>query len=516
MPGVKRHPTLVTAAVVALAMGAGLVTAMDGAPGQVLDAIPAATNKTITAADCTAGAARRSRRRRSASRSRRDAVGARVGRRNGRRPAHCRVDGVMAPVDTRRHGDADQLPRGAAGVVERARGADRRRRHERHHSESRRRRPGRQGRRCWRAASPPTAATRAIRRRSAPRRRGAAAPGAEHRDDWALNDEAIANLGYMQMKKTHDAAMVLIERALRRAAAIQLLHRHVAGRPRGAHRRAALSRRLRRHRRQRADRELLDADAGARADPHPREAAGQLGDARQGQRDPRRVHAPVRRARRAGRRHHQQLHGVPRDLRRQRRARATGTRGRRSAARTTSIPNPADTSADACLTDGQISTLEFVYSRYAFATPLANGVRDVRHVGAEHRSVGQRPDPRTPGSRGRRAPPADAPMHAHLGVLGVTGFLMQDLSANPLDYVEGGALNARRRRAVGDARRDQSRPRAFAQARRQDDRHHRHQRHAGVAGRAARLLPVGDRQDGAARRSIASRASSSCRRPATA
>src|SRR4051812_2847256 len=32
-------------------------------------------------------------------------------------------------------------------------------------------------------------------------------------DDWALNDEAIRNFGYMQMKKTHDAAMILIERA---------------------------------------------------------------------------------------------------------------------------------------------------------------------------------------------------------------------------------------------------------------------------------------------------------------
>src|SRR5690606_20976660 len=36
------------------------------------------------------------------------------------------------------------------------------------------------------------------------------APGAGN--DWALNDEAIRNLGYMQMKKTHDAAMVIIER----------------------------------------------------------------------------------------------------------------------------------------------------------------------------------------------------------------------------------------------------------------------------------------------------------------
>ncbi len=33
-------------------------------------------------------------------------------------------------------------------------------------------------------------------------------------------------------------------------------------------------------------------------------------------------------------------------------------------------------------------------------------------------------------------------MHAHLGVLGVTGFLMQNLAANPLDYVEGGAERA--------------------------------------------------------------------------
>ena len=31
-------------------------------------------------------------------------------------------------------------------------------------------------------------------------------------DDWALNEEAIANLGYMQMKKTRDAALAIIER----------------------------------------------------------------------------------------------------------------------------------------------------------------------------------------------------------------------------------------------------------------------------------------------------------------
>jgi feruloyl esterase len=106
-------------------------------------------------------------------------------------------------------------------------------------------------------------------------------------------------------------------------------------------------------------------------------------------------------------------------------------------------PDPTDTSSAACLTDGQIATLEFIYSRYPFATPLANGVR----------SFGMwvpTTDPAGSGLllaqrfRGQEGAAADAPMHSHLGVLGVTGFLMQDLSANPLDYVEGGRFDARR------------------------------------------------------------------------
>ena len=40
----------------------------------------------------------------------------------------------------------------------------------------------------------------------------ASGPAGAKPDDWALNEEAIRNLGYMQMKKTHDAAMVIIER----------------------------------------------------------------------------------------------------------------------------------------------------------------------------------------------------------------------------------------------------------------------------------------------------------------
>jgi feruloyl esterase len=106
-------------------------------------------------------------------------------------------------------------------------------------------------------------------------------------------------------------------------------------------------------------------------------------------------------------------------------------------------PNPQDTSAAACLTDEQIATLELTYSPYLFSTPLANGVK----------SFGMwvpNTDPSGSGLivnaryRGQEGAAANAPMHSHLGVLGVVGFLMRDLNANPLDYVEGGPLNKRR------------------------------------------------------------------------
>jgi feruloyl esterase len=46
--------------------------------------------------------------------------------------------------------------------------------------------------------------------------------------------------------------------------------------------------------------------------------------------------------------------------------------------------------------------------------------------------------------QGQEGAAPDSAKHSHLGVLGVTGFLMKDLSANPLDYVEGGKWSARR------------------------------------------------------------------------
>jgi hypothetical protein len=106
-------------------------------------------------------------------------------------------------------------------------------------------------------------------------------------------------------------------------------------------------------------------------------------------------------------------------------------------------PAPADTSAAACLTDGQISTLEFVYSRYPFATPLSHGAKTFGMwvPNTDPSGSGLILNARFNGQEGA---PDGAPMHAHLGILGVTGFLMKDAAANPLTYVEGGALNRRR------------------------------------------------------------------------
>jgi feruloyl esterase len=156
-------------------------------------------------------------------------------------------------------------------------------------------------------------------------------------------------------------------------------------------------------------------------------------------------------------------------------------------------PNPGDDSVNACFTDGQIATLEFIFSSYKFTTPLANGVKyfgmwapttDVAGRNMAHffqnmpkppagmtppggmpsgapptRGSGGPPagpgSGRFPGSemqgllasirfRGQEGAAADAPLFAHLGSLGVIGFLMKDLGVNSLDYVEGGKYDARR------------------------------------------------------------------------
>ena len=267
-------------------------------------------------------------------------------------------------------------------------------------------------------------------------------PGVNLSDDWALNDEAIKNLGYMQMKKTHDAAMVIIERAYGERPRFN----YYIGTSQGG--REALTV---------AQRYPADYDGIAANVPIVSFSTLMLAP------ELIRIHekpranwvtpAKVNAIRGEFMRQCDGLDGLSDGIINNYMAcRATfdvtqGAQGRKPWAGKRCLnnvdPDPEDTSANACLTDGQISTLEFVYRRYPFASPLAHGTRSFGMwvPNTDPSGSGLILDGRF---RGQEGADDNSPVHAHLGVLGVTGFLMKNLSANPLDYTEGGAFNERR------------------------------------------------------------------------
>jgi pimeloyl-ACP methyl ester carboxylesterase len=272
--------------------------------------------------------------------------------------------------------------------------------------------------------------------------RGAAPPGVNLSDDWVLNDEAIKNLGYMQMKKTHDAAMVIIERAYGEHPRFN----YYIGTSQGGREALTVAQRY-------------PADYNGIAANVPIVGFSTLMLAPELiriQEKPRAnwvTPAKVNAIRGEFMRQCDGLDGLSDGIINNYMAcRAIfdvtqGARGRKPWAGkrcpNNVDPNPEDMTEKACLTDGQISTLEFTYQRYMFASPLANGTRSFGMwvPNTDPSGSGLILDARF---RGQEGADDSSPTHAHLGVLGVTGFLMKNLSANPLDYVEGGAFNQRR------------------------------------------------------------------------
>jgi len=261
-------------------------------------------------------------------------------------------------------------------------------------------------------------------------------------DEWALNDEAMRNLAYMQMKKTHDAAMVIMERIYGR----RPTYNYYVGNSQGGREGLTVAQRYP------ADYDgiisnvpivnfstLMLAPELIRIQEKPNSnwitpakiktittEFLRQSDSLDGISDGIINNYMVARA----------IFNVKDDI---------GPKDPWAALRAPNNVdlNPGDTSANAKLTDGQIKTLELVYSPYVFKTPLANGVK----------SFGMWLPNVVPGDfglitgmryKGQEGAADDAPHHTHLGVVGVTGFLMQDIKANPLDYVEGGPLNKRR------------------------------------------------------------------------
>ncbi len=370
----------------------------------------------------------------------------------GNAPAHCRVDGFITPVDTNTtarpinfrvvlpgtwgHRAAQLGGGGLNGVVPNLTGGG----------------PGgpslvargfatygsdsghQQGGGPRRGGGPPGAAPAAA---AAP-----PAPQGSTSDDWTLNEEAIANLGHAQMKKTHDAAMVIIQRVY----GARPRFNYYIGTSQGGREALAVAQRYP------ADYDGVSANVPI-VSFSTLMLAPELIRIREKPQANWVTQAKVNAIRGEFMRQCDTLDGLADGIINNYMAcRAIfdvtqGAKNRKpwAAKRCANNvdPNPADTTAAACLTDGQISTLELTYSRYQFATPLAFGTR----------SFGMwvpNTDPSGSGLivnarfRGQEGATDASPMHSHLGVLGVTGFLMKNTSANPLDYVEGGPLNARR------------------------------------------------------------------------
>lgn len=259
--------------------------------------------------------------------------------------------------------------------------------------------------------------------------------------DWALSEEAIKNLGYMQLKKTHDAAIVLIQRAY----SAKPRFNYFFGSSQGG--REALTV---------AQRYPGDYDGIIANVPIVNFSSLMLApELIRIQEKPIAnwvTPAKVNAIRGEFIRQCDKLDGIADgiinnymachaifDVKQGKAGRDPWAAKRCPGDRD---PDPGDTGEKACLTSGQIATLQMVYSPYVFATPLAG----VKRFGMWLPNT----DPSGNGLilgerfRGQEGAAADAPMHSHLGLLGVTGFLMQDLNANPLDYVEGGKWNTRR------------------------------------------------------------------------
>ncbi|MGO9108065.1 MAG: tannase/feruloyl esterase family alpha/beta hydrolase [Thermoguttaceae bacterium] len=261
-------------------------------------------------------------------------------------------------------------------------------------------------------------------------------------EDWALNDEAIRNLGYMQMKKTHDAAMVIIARVYGERPRFT----YYIGGSQGGREGLMVAQRYP------ADYDGIVADVPILSFSSLM-LAPELIRIKEKPLANWVTRAKVNAIRAEFIRQADKLDGLADGIiNNYMAARAlfdvSGGPADRNPWAALRAPsgidaNPNDTSAAARLTDGQIETLKFVYSRYKFSTPLANGVRSFGMwlPNTDPGGSGLIADVRY---RGQEGAVDNAPIHSHLGVLGVTGFLMRDLRANPLDYVEGGTLNKRR------------------------------------------------------------------------
>ena len=263
---------------------------------------------------------------------------------------------------------------------------------------------------------------------------------------WALNDEAIRNFGYAQLKKTHDVAQLLIRRMYGSAPR----YRYFVGTSQGG--REALTV---------AQRYPNDYE-GVAANVPVVSLLGLMASPAEIRRHERKLEdwVPKVKARAIAAEFMRQCDvldgladGVINDYLRCH-ALFDASSGKAKdpwAAKRCAgnhDPNPTDASEAACLTDGQIRTLEFIFSPRPYGVALANGARSFgmwlpsTEVATGGLGGGNAllTDTRYQGQEGA---PADAKVFAALGTNGVTGFWLRDLEANPLTFEMTPALHQR-------------------------------------------------------------------------
>jgi feruloyl esterase len=261
-------------------------------------------------------------------------------------------------------------------------------------------------------------------------------------DEWALNDEAVKNLAYMQMKKTHDAAMVIMERVYGKRPE----YNYYVGSSQGG--REALTV---------AQRYPADYDGIIANVPIVNNSTLMLAPVliRIQEKPITNWVTPAKTKAIASEflRQCDALDGISDGIiNNYMAARAIfnvrdgiGPKDPWKALRAPNNvdPDTRDTTANAKLTDGQIKTLEFVYSPYTFKSPLAHGVKS---FGMWLPNTSPADFGLISGTRykGQEGAAENALLFRHLGILGTTGFLMKDITANSLDFVEGGRWDKRR------------------------------------------------------------------------
>jgi hypothetical protein len=316
--------------------------------------------------------------------------------------------------------------------------------------------------------------------------------------EWSLNDEAIKNFGYMQLKKTHDAAMALMERMYGE----RPRYNYFVGQSQGGREGLTV-----------AQRYPDDYDGISSSVPAIATSTLALVPVLiRNQEKPLTNWVPATKAKAVAFQFIKKcdsLDGLTDGIinnymscREIFNVNDNGKSGNNNPWKDKQCPNdvdpnPNDDSINACFTSKQIDTLKFDFSSYKFATPLANNVASygmmtpatvfnfggVPSTGTPSgmpggkASSGDKASGGTPsGVPGGTAPQGGMPSGAPGGgvnmagaglfvsnrykgqegassdaetlgtsvMVGVTGFTMKDLSANPLDYVEGGKYNARR------------------------------------------------------------------------